>query len=141
MCGGEAVSDLGVLTPRDGWGETGWTVGGRMRLAVPRQTDWTASGVLDWGFPRSAEGRGGKRRWKKRKEKERKGEWERGWALWLVTHSTRIKSISPCFTVPLAYNPYYCVDTKFLCDSWHFLYDPKCVCAYMCVCVCVRKSA
>lgn len=53
MCGGEVVSDLGVLTPRAGWGEKEWMVGGRMRLAVPRQTDWTASGALDWGFPRS----------------------------------------------------------------------------------------
>lgn len=31
-------------------------VGGRLRLAVPGQSDWTASGALDWGFPRSAEG-------------------------------------------------------------------------------------
>lgn len=38
----------------------GWTVGERMRLAVPRRSDWTASGALDWGFPHSAEGRGGK---------------------------------------------------------------------------------
>lgn len=136
MCEGEVVSDLGVLTPRGGWGEMGWMVGGRMRLAVPTQTDWTASGALDWGFPHSAEGGvengGGK--------KERKGEWERGWGLWLVTHSTRIKSISPCFTVPQAYNPYYCIDTKFLCDSWHFLYDPECVRVRLyavCACVCV----
>lgn len=50
------ASDLGVLTPRVGWGETGWMVGGRMRLAAPRRTDWTASGALDWGFPRSGEG-------------------------------------------------------------------------------------
>lgn len=54
-CGGEAVADLGVLIPMAGWGETGWMVGGRMRLAVPRQSDWTASGALDWGFPHSAE--------------------------------------------------------------------------------------
>ena len=26
-----------------------------MRLVVPKQTDWTASGALDWGFPHSAE--------------------------------------------------------------------------------------
>lgn len=56
MCGGEVVSDLGVLIPRAGWGEMGWMVGERMRLAVPRQSDWTASGALDWGFPHSAEG-------------------------------------------------------------------------------------
>lgn len=70
MCGGEVVSDLGVLTPKGGWGEMGWTVGGLMRLVVPRRTDWTASGALDWGFPHSAEGgvenRGGKRGKKRR---------------------------------------------------------------------------
>lgn len=54
-CGGEAVSDSGVLIPMAGWGETGWTVGERMRLADPRLSDWTASGALDWGFPHSAE--------------------------------------------------------------------------------------
>lgn len=53
MCGGEVVSDLGVLTPRGGWGEMGWMVGGQMRLTVPGQTGWTASGALDWGFPHS----------------------------------------------------------------------------------------
>lgn len=75
MCGGEVVSDLGVLTPRVGWGEMGWTVGERMRLAVPIQTDWTASGVLDWGFPHSAEGGvengGGEREERKRRAGER----------------------------------------------------------------------
>lgn len=53
MCGGEAVSDFGVLTPRGGWGEKGWMVGGQMKLAVPTRTDWTAFGALDWGFPHS----------------------------------------------------------------------------------------
>lgn len=53
MGGGEAVSDFGVLTPRGGWGEKGWMVGGRMKLAVPTLTDWTAFGALDWGFPHS----------------------------------------------------------------------------------------
>lgn len=56
MCGGGAVSEFEVLTPRGVWGERGWMVGGQMRLAVPRQTDWTASGALDWDFPHSAEG-------------------------------------------------------------------------------------
>lgn len=54
MCEGVVVSDLGVLTPRAGWGEKGWMAGERMRLAVLRLTDWTASGALDWGFPHSA---------------------------------------------------------------------------------------
>lgn len=67
MCGGEVVSDLGVLTPRDGWGEKGWMVGGQMRLAVPRQTDWTASGALDWGFPHSEEG--GVEKWRRKEER------------------------------------------------------------------------
>lgn len=52
---GVVVSGLGVLTPRAGWVEKGWMVGGRMRLAVLRLTDWTASGALDWGFPHSAQ--------------------------------------------------------------------------------------
>lgn len=56
MSEGEAVCDSGVLTPRGGWGEKGWMVGVQMRSAVLRRTDWTASGALDWGFPRSAEG-------------------------------------------------------------------------------------
>ena len=71
MCGGEAVSDLGVLTPRAGWGEMGWMEGGQMRLAVPKQTDWTASGALDWGFPHSAEGRRGGKWGRKKRKKER----------------------------------------------------------------------
>lgn len=54
MCEGAVVSDLGVLTPRAGWGEKGWMEGERRRLAVLRLTDWTASGALDWGFPHSA---------------------------------------------------------------------------------------
>lgn len=49
----ETVSDFGVLIPRGGWEEKGWMVGVQMRLAVPRRTDWTASGALDWGFPHS----------------------------------------------------------------------------------------
>lgn len=69
MCGGEVVSDLGVLTPRGGWGEMGWMVGGQMRLAVPGQTGWTASGALDWGFPHSAEGGVENGRWKRRKKR------------------------------------------------------------------------
>lgn len=51
----EAVYDLEALTPMGVWGETGWMVVGRMRLAVPRQTDWTASGALDWDFLHSTE--------------------------------------------------------------------------------------
>lgn len=68
-----------MLIPMAGWGAKGWTVGERMRLAVPRQSDWTASGALDWGFPHSAEGRGGKQegggngRKKKRRVGERMG--------------------------------------------------------------------
>lgn len=77
VCGGEVVSDLGVLIPRAGWGEMGWMVGERMRLAVPRQSDWTASGALDWGFPHSAEGGvengGGKRGKKKKRVGDRMG--------------------------------------------------------------------
>lgn len=38
------------------------------RSAVPRRTDWTASGALDWGFPRSA---GGERRERRRERRER----------------------------------------------------------------------
>lgn len=53
---GEAVGDSGALTPRGGWGERGWKVGVQMRSTVLRRADWTASGALDWGFPRSAEG-------------------------------------------------------------------------------------
>lgn len=77
MCGGVVVYDLGVLTPRAGWGEMGWMVGEQMRLAVPTQSDWTASGALDWGFPHSAEGgvENGGGKWEKKKK------WERGWVL------------------------------------------------------------
>lgn len=53
MCAGEVVSGLEVLTPRDGWAEKEWMVGGQMMLAVPRLTDSTVSGALGWGFPRS----------------------------------------------------------------------------------------
>lgn len=68
----ETVSDFGVLIPRGGWEEKGWMVGVQMRLAVPRRTDWTASGALDWGFPHSVQGGvkhgGGKGRGEKRRE-------------------------------------------------------------------------
>lgn len=65
---------MGVLTPRGGWGEKGWMVGGRMRSTVPRRTDWTASGALDWGFPHSGERRGEKKiEEKKRRVRERMG--------------------------------------------------------------------
>ncbi len=77
MCGREAVSDLGVLTPRAGWGEMGWMAVERMRLAVPRRTDWTVSDALDWGFPHSAEGgvqiRGGRGKTRERREDEHCG--------------------------------------------------------------------
>lgn len=89
MCEGEVVSDLGVLTPRAGWGEKERMMGEQMRLAVLRLTDWTASGALDWGFPhstlREVENGGGNTR---KKGSEGEG------ALWLVTHSTHIKLIN-----------------------------------------------
>lgn len=73
VCGGVVVSDLGALTPKAGWGEMGWMVGEQMRLAVPTQSDWTASGALDWGFPHSAEG-GGENGGGKGEKKKRVGE-------------------------------------------------------------------
>lgn len=73
MCEGEAASDSGVPTPKGGWGETGWTEGGRTRSAAPRRTGWTASGASDWGFPRSGEGGGGRKIWEERKQKGAEG--------------------------------------------------------------------
>lgn len=73
---GEAVGDSEAPTPRGGWGERGWMAGVQMRSTVLRWADWTASGALDWDFPRSAEG--GKTNKKRETEGSRRERKERG---------------------------------------------------------------